>query len=578
MTEAIHLRQRQPPRRRVFLIIFAVLAVIFFSSRTVLSYYVDALWFGSLGYAEVFRKTISLQWLVFAGFFVATFLILYGWFLGLWRAYQPHLLGGGPIFVGGRPLRLPVERMLRPIGLLVTLGIAFVTGTNMMLDWSTFALYWYAPLTNGIVDPIFGRPPNFYLFTLPAWQFVTGWLLTLAVIACVIAIFFIFITGSTRVFGRGELPLPWRGFSIAFAFLLLTLAMRVYIGRVGRLFDDHTIFGGVTYTDAHVMLAGLLTVCVGLILGAAIVATNVVSAPRMRWLLAAVVPAAVSYLALQIIAWYVGNFIVKPNELVRERPFISYNIDLTRQAYALDRVAQREFPAETTVEATDPANNQATLQNIRLWDWRALQDTLRQIQEIRTYYDFPDIDIDRYEINGAMRQVMLAARELNIDKLPESSRNWINEKLIYTHGYGITMNPVNGFTSEGLPNLVLSNMPVQSTVPSLAVTRPEIYFGELTNTDVYVKTRQQEFNYPQGDANNLTSYQGNGGIRLGGWLRRTLIALDRGDLAKLPFSDDVNSESRLLMRRRLSERVHELAPFLTLDPDPYVVVGEDGRI
>jgi uncharacterized membrane protein (UPF0182 family) len=560
------------------LFVFAILAVIFFSSRTVLSYYVDALWFGSLGYAEVFRKTISLQWLVFAVFFAATFFILYGWFLGLWRAYQPHLLGGGPIFVGGRPLRLPVERMLRPIGLVVTLGIAFVTGTNMMLEWSTFALYWYAPRTNGIVDPIVGRPLNFYLFTLPAWQFVAGWLLTLAVIACVIAIFFIFITGSTRVFGRGELPLPWRGFSIAFAFLLLTLAMRVYIGRFERLFDDHTIFGGVTYTDAHVTLAGLLFVCIGLILGAAIAVTNAVSAPRMRWLFAAVVPAAVCFLALQIIAWYVGNFIVKPNELVRERPFISYNIDLTRQAYGLDRVAQREFPAETTVEATDPANNQATLQNIRLWDWRALQDTLRQIQEIRTYYDFPDIDIDRYEIDGAVRQVMLAARELNVEKLPESSRNWINEKLIYTHGYGVTMNPVHGFTPEGLPTLILSNMPIQSAVPSIKVTRPEIYFGELTNTDVYVKTRQQEFNYPQGETNSLTSYAGNGGILLGGFLRRILIASDRGDLAKVPFSDDINAQSRLLMRRNVRDRVTSLAPFLTYDLDPYIVIGDDGRL
>jgi uncharacterized membrane protein (UPF0182 family) len=580
MNESIYLRQRQP-RRRVFLLIFAVLAVIFFSSRTVLSYYVDALWFGSLGYAEVFRKTISLQWLVFAGFFVATFLILYGWFLGLWRAYQPHLLGGGPIFVGGRPIRLPVERMLRPIGLLVSLGIAFVTGTNMMLDWSTFALYWYAPLTNGIVDPIFGRPLNFYLFALPTWQFITGWLLTLAVITCVIAIFFIFITGSTPALGRRgsrDLPLPWRGFSIAFAFLLLSLAMRVYIGRFERLFDDHTIFGGVTYTDAHVTLTGLLVVCLGLILGAAIAAINVVSAPRMRWLLAAVIPAAVCYLAVQIIAWYVGNFIVKPNELVRERPFITYNIDLTRQAYGLDRVAQREFPAETTVEATDPANNQATLQNIRLWDWRALQDTLRQIQEIRTYYDFPDIDIDRYEIDGAMRQVMLAARELNVEKLPESSRNWINEKLIYTHGYGITMNPVHGFTSEGLPTLILSNMPIQSTVPGISVTRPEIYFGELTNTDVYVKTRQQEFNYPQGQTNSLTSYAGNGGILLGGFLRRVLIASDRGDVTKVPFSDDINAQSRLLMRRNVRDRVAALAPFLTYDLDPYIVIGDDGRL
>ena len=173
---------------------------------------------------------------------------------------------------------------------------------------------------------------------------------------------------------------------------------------------------------------------------------------------------------------------------------------------------------------------------------------------------------------------MLAARELNVEKLPESSRNWINEKLIYTHGYGITMNPVNGFTPEGLPTLMLSNMPVQSTVHSLNVTRPEIYFGELTDTDVYVKTRQKEFNYPQGQTNNLTSYEGNGGIVLGGFLRRILIAFDRGDLAKLPFSDDVNTDSRLLMRRNVRDRVTTLAPFLTYDPDPYIVLGDDGRL
>src|SRR5580658_8378381 len=280
----------------------------------------------------------------------------------------------------------------------------------------------------------------------------------------------------------------------------------------------------------------------------------------------------------QVLSAGTSSFIVKPNELVREQPYIAYNIQMTRQAYGLDSFTQREFPAETTVGATDPANNQATLKNIRLWDWRALQDTLRQIQEISTYYDFPDIDIDRYTINGGLRQVMLAARELNVDKLPVSSRNWINEKLIYTHGYGITMNPVNGFTPEGLPTLYLSNMPVESKVPGLAVTRPEIYFGELTNADVYVKTRQQEFNYPQGQTNNLTYYQGSGGIVLGGLLRRVLIAADRGDLWKLPFSDDITSQSRLLMRRNIFSRVHTLAPFLSWNADPYIVIGDDGHL
>jgi hypothetical protein len=584
MPESIDWPPKHPPqqRRRRFIIILVVLAAVLLGGRTALSYYVDVLWFGSLGYVSVFWKTLSLQWGVFAAFTAATFLILYGVFLSLKRAHLPDLPSGHTVYIGGRPLKLPVEPVLRLIALGVSLVIAAATGAGMMVEWPTLALFWYAPLATGrVADPIFGKPLNFFLFALPAWQLIAGWLLTLAVITCLLAVFFILITGGTRVLaGRLSryVALPWRGLSITFAFLLLILAMRVYISRFELLLEDHTIFGGVTYTDAHVMLTGLLIVCFALVLGAAIAIVNAVRMPRGRWLVAAILPAAVCYIALQGVAWYVSSFIVKPNELVREKPYIVYNTDLTRQAYGLNAVAQREFPAETTVEAADPANNQPTLQNIRLWDWRALQDTLRQIQEIRTYYDFPDIDIDRYVIDGTTREVMLAARELNVDKLPESSRNWINDKLIYTHGYGITMNPVNGFTPEGLPTLLLSNMPVQSTVRSLSVTRPEIYFGELTNTDVYVKTRQKEFNYPQGASNSLTSYEGNGGIVLGGFLRRIVIALDRDDLAKLPFSDDVNKDSRLLMRRNLRDRVTALAPFLTYDPDPYIVLGDDGRL
>jgi uncharacterized membrane protein (UPF0182 family) len=575
-------RMQQPRRRRRFFLILVVLAGIVFGSRTALSYYVDVLWFRSLGYEDVFLKTLSLQWEVFTAFAAAAFLIVYGAFLALKRAHLPDLPDGHTIVIGGQPVKLPVEPVLRLIALGVSLAVAVATGAAMIGEWPTLALFWYAPRSAGsVVDPIFGRPLNFFLFTLPAWQVILGWLLTLAVITCVLAILFVFIAGGARVLaGRlsRHVTLPWRGFSITFGFLLLILAMRVYISRFERLLDDHTIFGGVTYTDAHVTLTGLLVVSAALVVGALIAFTNSVRVPRGRWLIAAILPAAVCYLTVQVVGWYVSSFIVKPNELVREKPYIVYNTDLTRQAYGLNGVLQREFPAEITVEAADPGNNQATLQNIRLWDWRALQDTLRQIQEIRTYYDFPDIDIDRYDIDGTTREVMLAARELNVEKLPESSRNWINEKLIYTHGYGITMNPVNGFTTEGLPNLILSNMPVQSTVPSLGVTRPEIYFGELTNTDVYVKTRQQEFNYPQGQTNNLNSYEGNGGIVLGGFLRRLIIALDQSDLAKLPFSDDVNKNSRLLMRRNIRDRASALAPFLTYDPDAYVVLGDDGRL
>jgi uncharacterized membrane protein (UPF0182 family) len=587
MPEYIDWPRLRPPRgrrRRRSLLILAivVLVVAIFGCRIAFSYYVDALWFGSLGYGDVFWKKLSVQWTAFAAFAAATFVVLYGSFLALKRAHLPELPSSQTILIGGQEVRLPVEPVMRLIALGVSLAIAVGTGASMMAEWPALALYWYAPhAASSAVDPIFGRPVTFYLLTLPAWQLIAGWLITLAVITCVVALIFALISGGARALAgsRSSYTLfPWRGFSITFAFLLLTFAMRVYIGRFERLLDDHTIFAGVTYTDDHVWLPGMLAVCVGLVLGAVIAAVNAISMRRARWLVAAVLPAAACYLILQVYGWYVSSFIVKPNELVREQPYIAHNIELTRRAYGLDQVLQREFPAETTVEAADPANNQATLQNIRLWDWHALQNTLRQIQEIRTYYDFPDIDIDRYEIDGTTRQVMLATRELNVDKLPESSRNWINEKLIYTHGYGITMNPVNGFTSEGLPTLILSNMPVQSTVRSLTVTRPEIYFGELTNTDVYVNTRQKEFNYPQGQTNSLTSYEGNGGIVLGGFLRRLIIAFDRGDLAKLPFSDDVGKDSRLLMRRNVRDRLSALAPFLTYDPDPYVVIGNDGRL
>ena len=568
-------------RRGARLVLLAALGVVVVGGSTAASYYVDALWFESLGYASVFWTRLSLQAATFAAFALVTFLVVYGAF----RALKPDRLVeliGATILINRRPVTLPVEPVLKLIGIGLSVAIAAATGASMMERWMTLALFWDAPRIATMPDPIFGRSLDFYLFTLPASQLLAGWLLTLSVIACVIAAVFVAVTGGARFLTQRRVSAAqarlWRGLSLSLAAFFLMFAVRAYLGRFERLFQDGTVFAGVTYTDAHVTLNGTLVVCVALVVGAVIAGIAAVFAPRPRWLLATAVPAIACYLIVAVVRWYVSGFIVAPNQLVRERPFIAHNIEMTRRAYALDRIEMHAFPADTGIEALEPANNQATLENIRLWDWRALQDTLRQIQEIRTYYDFPDIDIDRYQIGGSVRQMMLATRELNVEKLPQSSRNWINEKLIYTHGYGVTMNPVNGFTPEGLPTLILSNMPIQSTIPGLTVTRPEIYFGELTNTDVYVKTRQKEFNYPQGDANNLTSYQGNGGIRLGGFLRRTLIALDRGDLAKLPFSDDVNSESRLLMRRRLSERVQELAPFLSLDPDPYVVVGEDGRI
>ncbi|MGH9410600.1 MAG: UPF0182 family protein, partial [Vicinamibacterales bacterium] len=578
---------RRPRRRRLRLWLVAVLVALLIGGQTLVSYYVNALWFGALGYRDVFWTTLSIQAVVFGAFAVVTFALLYGAFLALKPPRLSELGADGLIMLNGRPVRLPVGPALRLIALIGALAIAVLTAAGMVSDWSTFALWWHQgsarfPATAAVADPIFGRPLPFYIFTLPVWEQLVGWLMSIGVIALLMALFFYMVTGGARMLrGRITSRTPqegFRGVALCWAFVLVVLAAQVWIGRYERLFNDHTIFSGVTYTDAHISIAGAAIVAVALLIGAIAALVAGFSAPRLRWLVASAVPAIVCYIAVGAIAAYVDGFIVKPNELVRERPFIQHNIEFTRRAYGLDRLSSRAFPAETTLAAADAADNELTLENIRLWDWRVLQDTLRQLQEIRTYYDFPDIDIDRYTINGRLRQVMLATRELNVDKLPESSQNWINEKLIYTHGYGVTMNPVNGFTAEGLPLLYLKDMPVQSTVSGLTVTRPQIYFGEMTNTDVYVKTRQQEFDYPQGQSNSLTSYQGTGGIELGGYYRRLLLALDRNDLSKLPFSDDVSSTSRLLMRRNVHDRVAALAPYLTFDPDPYMVVRADGTL
>jgi hypothetical protein len=576
-------QDRAPRRRRTGLLVLAIVAAVYLGGGALVSYYVDALWFDALGYSSVFWTRLNLQAAILALFAVLSFGAVYGGYRLLKPARFDQLVGGR-ILVNQQWVQLPIEPALNLIALALALVIALANAASMAASWTSFALYLHAPATGAAAaaDPIFGRPLGFYLFTLPVWQLLAGWLMTLSVIVCVTAGLFVLASArSQQALERGLAevqPRVWRGAAVALALLLLVAALRIYLGRYERMFQDFTIFAGVNYTDAHVTLTGALVIVAALVAGALIALGGSLRAPGPRWLLLAALPAVACYVIVGLVGWYVSSFIVKPNQLVRERPFIRHNIEMTRRAYALDRVEPHAFPAETGVAALDAADNQATLSNIRLWDWRALQDTLRQIQEIRTYYDFPDLDIDRYLVGGAVRQMMLAVRELNIDKLPASSRNWINEKLIYTHGYGVTMNPVDGFTPEGLPELVLSNMPIQSTVPDIQVTRPEIYFGELTNTDVYVRTRQKEFNYPQGDSNNLTVYQGDGGIRLGGLLRRVLIAYDRGDIAKLPFSDDVTPDSRLLMRRSLHERVQELAPFLTLDPDPYIVVGDDGRL
>jgi uncharacterized membrane protein (UPF0182 family) len=571
----------KPRRSRIWFLIAAVSGILLFGGRRLLAFYVDALWFSSVGYTGVFRKTLLLDWSLFVVFFVLTFAVLFGSFLLL---YSKRSGGTGivrSILFNGHPVKIDIGRWLKPVALALSLLVGWSSASSMSAEWPTFALWLYGSPGSRADELVLGHPLAFYLLTLPIWQLFSGWVLTMAVFVLVMAIVLFLLSDRVPLDDfrfAVKSRIRWRGIYSAIAFLLVACALSTWLSRFGLLMGEHTIFTGVTYTNAHVDLPGLMILAVILLCGAAVAIYSAIRKSGARWVGIAVLPGVLLYLGIQAIGAAVSTFIVKPNELVKERPYIRNNIAATRAAYALDKIVVKPFAAGTTVADAEAAKNQPTLQNVRLWDAPALQATLRQIQEIRTYYDFPGIDIDRYEQDGHLREVMLATRELSIEKLSESSRNWINERLVYTHGYGVTMNPVNGFTPEGLPTLMLSNMPVQTTVPGLHVDRPQIYFGEITNADVYVRTHQQEFDYPQGQSNSLTSYAGSGGIMLGGWIRRAIIAFERGDIAKLPFSDDVTPDSQLLMRRNIRERVLTIAPFLTLDPDPYMTVGNDGRL
>ena len=587
MSEAFPLRDNEvidigpPPRRhwRRWLIGALVLVVIVLSRG--LAVYLSAAWFSSLGFSAVYWYIFKLKVGLFIAFALVTVLLLRTAFWLLEKAFAGQTTEKRTIVINNQPVQFSPARFVRPLGWIIAIIFGVVYGLAIKSDWQTFALY-FNRVEAATSDPIFQKPLSFYLFSLPVYDLISGWLITLAFVVLCAAIIYSLLALPQKALTsarKDAVKTPFSVVSLALAVFLVLLAWRTYLSRFPYLWQDHQTFSGVTFAEAKYLLPALYLLAVALLVAAAISLINAFSMRGLRLLLLALaVPLAVYVVGIYIVPAYVTSFIVKPNELERETPYIEQNIASTRRAFGLEQVELREFQAENSTEALNLNANRPTLDNIRLWDWHALQDTLKQIQAIRTYYDFPDVDVDRYNLDGSIRQMMVAAREIDLQKLPESSRNWINEKLIYTHGYGITMNTANGFTPEGMPRFVVSDMPVQSSSKDVRVTRPELYFGQETNTDVYVKTRQKEFDFPQGETNTYTSYEGTGGIRIGGRARRLLLAWALGDLSKLPFSDDVNSESRVLIHRNIRELVNGIAPFLIYDNDPYIVVSREGRL
>jgi uncharacterized membrane protein (UPF0182 family) len=572
----------QPPKRRHWRgwIILAIILLLFVLSRG-LSVFLSAAWFNSLGFSAVYWYIFKLKFALFIIFAIVTIATLRAAFWLLQKTFASQPLQRRTIFVNKQPVQFAPERLLKPAAWILAALFGLFYAFAMKAEWQTFALYFNQTAAAVTPDPVFGKPLAFYLFSLPVYDLISSWAIVLAFIVLCATIVFALLAAPQKLLktARPEtLRRGWAAISIVLAVFLGLLAWRTYLSRFPYLWQDHQIFTGVNFTEANYLLPALGLVAIALLLAAVLALLNAFTKRSLRLLvLALAIPFVVYVIGVYLVPAYVNSFIVKPNELGREGTYIDRNIVWTRRAFGLEQVELRDFDVDNAISANDLAANAATLDNIRLWDWHALKDTLKQIQAIRTYYDFSDVDVDRYRID-TVRQMMVAARELDLSRLPESSRNWINEKLIYTHGYGVTVNTANGFTPEGMPRFIVSDMPVQSNSPAIKVTRPEIYFGQETDTDVYVKTRQKEFDFPQGEQNTYTSYEGTGGIPIGGRFRRLLLAWALGDLAKLPFSDDVIPESRVLINRNIRKLVNGIAPFLIYDNDPYIVVSNEGRL
>jgi uncharacterized membrane protein (UPF0182 family) len=455
--------------------------------------------------------------------------------------------------------------------------LAFVVGIAASASWLD-VLKAFNGTRLGTRDSLFGRDISFYLFKLPLISEILGTLVMLT--------FFSLVATAVMYWIRNDITLPprratakpraARHLGALLALLFVLFAIRHWIvGTANLLYSTTGPLLGASYTDVHVALPGLYTCAVAAILAAAWVVAGIVR-EKFVW---SAVSAVVFYVVVSVVARGLlpsayQKLVVSANELTRETPYLRAHIDATRQAWGLENVESHDLSGEVQLTMADIKSNAATVDNVRLWERPLLQQTFSQLQEIRTYYDFVSVDDDRYTIDGRYRQVHVAARELNSASLP--TRTFINERLTFTHGMGLTMAPVNQVTSEGLPVLFIKDLPPVSTV-SVRLTRPQIYYGELTNDYVFVGTRQKEFDYPAGETNSYTNYTGRGGVPIGSALRQILYAFQLGSL-KILLSDDIRGNARILYRRNVMDRATTAMPFLDFDTDPYLIIDDAGKL
>jgi uncharacterized membrane protein (UPF0182 family) len=538
--------------------------------------YTDWLWFQEVGYTQVFLTTLSLRGSLFGA--VALVVAVFLW-LNLTiaaRTAAPDVLWELDDQLG-LPGRLVIEPLIRRFLPIVLLLIAIVSGLRASAYWEVVLGYRNGP-PFGVTDPVFGYDLGFFVFFLPFWRLVHGWAIALVAGTAVLTLIVYVLQHSFVLTTRGpRLATGARTHLLALGAGLLALkAVGFWLDRYEIVFSPRGVVFGASYTDIHATLPMLGALAVLAALTAVACAAQILRSGLRLLAGAGAALVVVWIVGLGMYPAFLQRLRVAPNELAAERPYLEHNIRMTRAAYGLDRIEEKEFPADETLDARALARNEVTLKNIRLWDYRPLLRTFAQLQEIRTYYKFIDVDNDRYAVNGEYRQLMLSPRELSYQHL-QGGRNWINEHLTYTHGYGIVVGPVNRVTPEGLPEFFVKDIPPRSSDGFPRIARPEIYYAESSNDYALVRTRSQELDYPAGDQNVYTRYQGQGGISIGTWGRRLLFAARYGE-PKIILSDDLTADSRILIYRTIGDRIRMIAPFFRFDRDPYIVVTDDGRL
>jgi uncharacterized protein len=547
-----------------------LLVVGLWATTTVANFIIEYNWWKEVGQVGTW---VSMLWYSIAPFVAGAFVA----FPVLWMAHVRGLH-----FAGVRRQDFPLYFRLITVGLAI---VAILFALASIDYWTVMRFFGSRGLKlppDAWRDQVFSRPLSFYFFTLPFYSEVVWFVIALAILC--ILVFWATARGwqlwmkgrSLSTFGRGARVLLLPGASssgfarILVALLLLSLAALFFLGNYDLLFNSHAFMTGADYVDAKITLR-LRWLLIIAVLGAIPLAWT----SRYKKAIVLVGSFFILQLALPII---VGALYVRPNEISIERPYIERHIQATTAAFALTRNATERPFAASPQQTVDAVQNATLLENIRLWDLRAYSATITQIQALRPYYIFPNTDVDRYFINDRIKQVLLSPREIDVNQLStEASQSWVNPRFIYTHGFGVVVSEVNRITPDGLPVLLIENAPPEIESPGFQLTRPEIYYGESTQDPVFVHTAREEFDYPSGDQNKYSTYQGTGGFPIGSFLLKTAAAISQGE-PNMIFTGYLTGQSRMMIYRKVQDRLAHLAGFLHWDPDPYLVITDDGRL